>query len=326
MPQNKQHIKWGIIGLGNIAESFASDLICMADTSLYAVASRSESNAKHFAQKYGAQKWYNNYDALINDENVDAIYIAIPHNFHCEYTIKCLEHKKAVLCEKPLALNSAQVHKMIATAQKNDVLLMEALWTCFLPHYQYALELVKTKKYGELIKVEADFGFKTEYDPSSRLYDKNLGGGSLLDIGIYTVLVALSTLGEPDSIEANAVFSKTGIDTSCNIKFGYRNDKQALLKCTITEDTPTTATLYCEKGIIRLNKNFFGPTSLTLIQNGRKEESDFNYSSKGYSYEIRHFNDLLQYGYKESPVMTYEFSRLIIETLDKIKDLIGLSY
>mgnify|MGYP000952611482 FL=1 len=181
-------INWGIIGLGNIAHKFATDLLTIEDAKIYAVASRNQEKANEFASKYNATKAYSSYEALAKDPHIDAVYIATPHTLHKENTILCLDHGIAVLCEKPFAMDSDELNEMIAKAKDKNVLLMEALWTYFLPHYRYVLKALEDRIYGDVIKLEADFGFYRAFDNSSRLFNKSLGGGSLLDIGIYPIL------------------------------------------------------------------------------------------------------------------------------------------
>ena len=239
----KKNIRWGIIGLGKIANKFATDLATIENTELVAVASRSQENADEFAKKYNSKKAYNSYLDLAKDAEVDAVYIATPHSFHKEHAILCLQNKKAVLCEKPFAMTLQEVTEMITVAKENNVLLMEALWTYFLPHFKYVLDLVKSEKFGQLKEIEADFGFYNEYNTDSRVFKKEVGGGSLLDIGIYPIFAALSTLGNPDSIDANATFFENGADSECNIVFKYKNAK-ATLKSSLLEETPTACYFY----------------------------------------------------------------------------------
>jgi len=216
-------INWGIIGLGNIAHKFATDLLTIKDAKLYAVASRNLDKATTFGKKFKAKKAYDNYESLVNNPNIDAVYIATPHALHKENTLLCLENGIPELCEKPFAMHFSEVEEMIAKAKEKNVLLMEALWTFFLPHYTFVLEFIKNNTYGKVLKLEADFGFYREFDNSSRLFNKTLGGGSLLDIGIYPIFVALSNFGEPKHINAKATFFKNGVDSSCDITFEYDN-------------------------------------------------------------------------------------------------------
>ena len=319
-------INWGIIGLGNIANKFAQDLVTMIDAQLYAVASRSQEKADDFAKKYSAIKAYSSYEELVKDPNIDAVYIATPHILHKENTLLCLENGVAVLCEKPFAMDAEEVDQMIAKAKEKNVLLMEALWTYFLPHYQFLLKELNNKTYGEIKKLEADFGFFSAFDDSSRIFKKSLGGGSLLDIGIYPIFAALSTLGIPNDINASATFFDNGADSSCNMTFNYNNGVTALLKSTFLEKTPMEATFYCEQGTIKLNTGFFMPTTVTIISKGKEDTLDFTEQVNGYNYEIIHFNELIRQGKTESNIMTFEFSQQLIKLLDDVRQLINLNY
>ena len=318
-------IKWGIIGLGKIANKFATDLTTVSNSKLHAVASRSAKKSKEFSKKYGVEKTYNSYESLAKDDEIDAVYIATPHSFHKEHTILCLQHKKAVLCEKPFAMNLTEVKQMIALAKQNNVLLMEALWTYFLPHITYVLDIVNQKTFGELLELHTDFGFKAKYDLKSRLIKKEVGGGSLLDIGIYPVFMALSTLGVPKQIDAKATFFETGADSECNMTFNYQNGT-AKLKSTLLKETKTEAIFTFEKAVVKINKRFHEPSTVTILKDNSKKTIDFKYSSIGYNFEIEHFNHLLREGKKESDVMSFDFSLKLIKTIDDIRELIGLEY
>ena len=319
-------INWGIIGAGKIATKFATDLNTVSNSKFYAIASRNLEKAKNFGKEFNADIAYGSYDELVLDDNIDAIYIATPHSFHKAHTVLCLNNKKPVLCEKPFAMNLQEVEEMIQLSKENNTLLMEAMWTIFLPHFQYVLKLLQQKHFGNILKLEADFGFHPTYNETSRVFDKAVGGGSLLDIGIYPIIAALSTLGTPNSIEANAEFFASGADSKCDIIFNY-NSAKAYLKSTLLEETNTEAIFYCEHGSIKINGRFHEPSSVTLIDNkGYSEEKTFNYETIGYSYEIEHFNHLIRTNKKESDVMSFEKSKQLISTLDKVRKLIGLEY
>ena len=323
--QSKQTINWGIIGLGNIASKFAEDLLTINDAKLYAVASRTQEKADGFAAKYHATKAYATYEDLANDPNVDAVYIATPHVYHKENTIMCLKKGIAVLCEKPFAMNLKEVEEMIACAKENNTLLMEALWTYFLPHYKYVLDLLENKTYGNILKVESDFGFHREFDNSSRTYNKSLGGGSLLDIGIYPIFTALSTLGVPNNIDAKATFFENGADSTCDVVFHY-DSCDAFLESSFIANNPTEAIFYCEKATIKINTMFHMPTTVSIIINGKEDIKDFGYTTIGYNYETIHFNKLIRDGKKESDIMTFDFSRKLIKLLDDVRGIINLNY
>jgi predicted dehydrogenase len=322
---SKQNIRWGILGLGKIASRFAQDLATVSNCELYAVASRSEEKADRFAEEFHAQKSFDSYEALASCEEVDAVYIATPHSFHKEHSILCLEHKKAVLCEKPFAMNGEEVEEMISAAKENNTLLMEALWTYFLPHYNYVLDLIENKTYGKIRSVKADFGFFTPFDENSRVFQKEVGGGSLLDIGIYPIFAALTTLGIPDQIEAKATFFENGADATCDMIFDYPEAK-AFLKSTLLEETPTQAIFECENATMTINSRFHEPSSVTIQQGTQVETIEFPRETIGYSFEIDHFNNLLRTNQKESDVMTFEMSRQLIQTLDSVRNTIELHY
>lgn len=320
-----KNIRWGIIGLGKIAHKFAQDLERVENCELVAVASRSQDKANVFAEKFKAQLTFNSYEELALCEQVDAVYIATPHSFHREHAILCLKNKKAVLCEKPFAMNADEVEEMIHVAKENDTLLMEALWTYFLPHYRKVLDLVKNETYGRVEKIEADFGFYTPFNEDSRVFQKEVGGGSLLDIGIYPIFAALSTLGTPENIKAKATFFENGVDSSCTMTFQYEASK-AVLKSTLLEETPTEATFTCEKAVIKIQSRFHEPSSVTIIQNDKEEALEFPCDTLGYNFEIEHFNELLRNEKTESDIMTFDFSRNLINTLDIVRNHIHLEY
>jgi predicted dehydrogenase len=318
--------KWGIIGPGKIAHKFAKGLADVPGAELYAVASRSLPKAEEFAKEFNAAKSYGSYEDLVNDPEVDIVYIATPHVFHCEHTLLCLKHKKAVLCEKPFAMNKQQVNEMIQTAKKENVFLMEALWTYFLPHYQYVLELVKSEKFGKITSLEADFGFEAPFLPEKRLFNKELGGGSLLDIGIYPVFAALTLLGKPETISAKAEFGETGVDECCKIDFNYQNGVQAKLFSTIKKTTPTVATITFEDATVTINRRFHEPASVTILHNNQEETISFDVHTNGYNFEAEHVQQMLSKNRTESTVMSFEKSQDLIGLLDNIREEIGLVY
>ena len=328
MTKQSQHkiINWGIIGLGSIAHKFAKDLLTINDAKLYAVASRSQEKADTFAAQYQSKKAYNSYMDLAKDPNIDAVYIATPHVLHKENTLLCLEYGKAVLCEKPFAMNSQEVNVMIAKAKEKNILLMEALWTYFLPHYQFILKEIKHNTYGKLLKVEADFGFYKTFNNSERLFKKSLGGGSLLDIGIYPIFTVLSTLGIPKNIKADATFFENGADSTCNMIFEYKDGETALLKSSLIEDTPTEAIFYFEKGTLKINTMFHQPSTVSIIVNGKEDILNFNYNTIGYNFETIHFNELIRQGKTESDIMSFQFSKQLIKLLDDVRNIINLNY
>jgi len=318
--------KWAILGPGKIAHKFAKGLAEVSGAELYAVASRSLTKAEEFAKEFNVPKFYGSYEDLVNDKEVDIVYVATPHVFHREHTLLCLKHKKAVLCEKPFAMNKEQVNEMIQTAKKENVFLMEALWTYFLPHYQYVLELVKSEKFGKITGLEADFGFEAPFLPEKRLFNKDLGGGSLMDIGIYPVFAALSLLGKPDTISAKAEFGETAVDESCRMEFMCQNGVLANLFSTIKKMTPTIATITFEDATVTVNRRFHEPSSVTILHNNEEEIVSFDVNTNGYNFEAEHVQQMLAEGRIESTVMNFEKSLELIDLLDDIREEIGLIY
>ncbi len=319
-------VNWGIIGLGKIANKFAEDLAATKNAQLYAVASRSSETALSFAERHGASTGYGTYEQLMQDEKVHVIYIATPHVFHHELTMQCIKNGKAVLCEKPFAINLNEAREMVEFSRKEGVFLMEALWTRFLPHFEFVMEKVQSGELGKIKTVTADFGFTAEFDKSKRLFNKDLGGGSLLDIGIYPVFLAYCLLGKPEKIEASAQFAETSVDASCDIRFSYQHGVRADLYSTLLEKTPTTAEIELEKGKIFLDSRFHEPTTVKIGSEGNEETFYFGAKTKGYNFEADHVTKMLLQGKIESDIWHLDKTLELMDLLDTIRERIGLEY
>lgn len=312
-------LRWGIIGLGKIAMKFAEALQNVDGVSLYAVASRDKEKAKTFAQKYMASVFYDDYLQLVLDPNVDVVYVATPHAFHKEHTLLCLNNTKPVLCEKPLAHKWIDVQEMILASQKQNVFLMEAMWTRHLPPLKKALELIYDGQIGQVVSVKADFGFKAPFNEKSRLYDMALGGGSLMDVGVYPLFLALTLLGKPSKVEANATLSATGADTTCLINLTYQNNVNAVLKSSIIEDTKREAFIKGTKGEIIFLSPWYRPTNIMLkLNNGQQQEFNFGYIGNGFEMQIKEVAACLASSKIESTILPHQFSLLQSEVLDEI--------
>ncbi len=323
----KKSIHWGILGLGKIAAKFAHDLALVEEGQLQALASRSKEKAERFAKEYHTRRSYDTYLELVQDPAVDVVYIATPHVFHFEHAMLCLKHGKSVLCEKPLGMNSQQVETLIREAKESGLFLMEGMWTRFIPATQKLLELITTGEIGEVTRVEADFGFKSHTDPEGRLYNKALGGGSLLDIGIYPVYLAQVLLGKPETMDAEAQFTTTGVDGLCEVKAQYFNGASALLRSSLLEDTPTEARVIGTKGEILVHSRFHHSEQLTLLkEDGTKQEYHLPYRGLGYSHEIEEVHRGLKEGLLQTELHPWQASLDTMETLDRIRHVIGLQY
>ncbi|MDT0644483.1 Gfo/Idh/MocA family oxidoreductase [Zunongwangia sp. F363] len=322
----KQTVNWAIIGPGRIAKKFASGLKEVPGANLYAAASRSLDRAEAFAAEFEADKAYGSYEELVKDENVEVVYIATPHVFHYENTLLCLKNGKAVLCEKPFAMDTEQVKEMIAVAREKKVFLMEAMWTQFLPHFKFVMQLIQKGKYGKLKNLKADFGFHSPFNENHRLYNKSLGGGSLLDIGIYPVFTALSALGIPEEISAKAKLAVTEVDEECEMIFTYKDGIEAELHSTVGRKTPTTATFLFEKAVVTMNSRFHEPTTVTISTEKGEKTKEFGVTANGYNFEAAHVQEMLRKGKTESDQMTFEKSLQLIGLLDEVRRKIDLVY
>jgi predicted dehydrogenase len=323
-------IRWGILGCGHIARKFASDLQHLPDAALVALGSRSRSNAEAFATAFPVAHIHDSYEALAANPEVDVIYVASPHGLHHEHVLLCLQYNKAVLCEKAFAINSRQAREMISKAKEKKVFLMEALWTKFLPPYQIVQQMIREGKLGDIQNVLVNFGFIAPYPVPQRLYESALGGGSLLDIGIYNVFMALSVLGKPDHIEASMKAAATGVDEQCAILFKYRNGAMAQLFSSLSSNLAIEADISGNKGRIRLGSRFFDPNTTISFYPERFDSQQVIPFPKepgfGYQYEARHVGECLRMGLTESPVMSHEDTLLIMDTLDRIREAAGIRY
>ncbi|TXH26634.1 MAG: Gfo/Idh/MocA family oxidoreductase [Cyclobacteriaceae bacterium] len=325
-----KRIRWGILGCGRIARKFASDLRLVGEAELVAVAARELTTAQAFAKEFPAKHLHGSYQDLVNNPEVDVIYVATPHALHHAHVLLCLQHKKAVLCEKAFAINYKQAHEMVALAKAQDTFLMEAFWTRFLPHYEKAKQLLTEGKVGEIRYFYGEFGFKPVDPVPPRLFDPALGGGALLDIGVYPVFMALDLLGKPDVIDAAMTPAPTGIDEQCVVRFQYKNGAIANLFCTLASNLASGGDIGGTKGRIRFTHRMHGPTSLLEYYSGavdtRQLVATEQAKGNGYEYEIRHVNECLQNNLKASPILTHEFTLLLMQTLDVIRAKAGIRY
>lgn len=323
-------IRWGILGAGRIARKFASDLRLVDDAELIAVGSRSQASADEFAGEFPVKYRHASYAELAQNPEVDVIYIATPHNLHHENTLLCIKYGKAVLCEKPFAMNSRQTAEMIAAAKQKKIFLMEALWTKFHPHYLKMRELVKQGSLGEIKSVLINFGFKPEPPVPARLFDPELGGGTIMDIGIYNVFMAMSVLGKPDKIEASMTPASTGVDEQCAVLFKYNNGAMAQLFSSFSTNLAIEADINGTAGRIRLTSRFYEPSSTVEFYTKGNDTKQIIPVEKeegfGYQYEARHVNECLHKGLTESDVVTFADTTVLMETLDKIRKIAGIHY
>jgi len=320
-------INWGIIGLGKMAEIFASDLLLAREANLYAVASRDLKKAAAFCEKFTCLTSYASYEELAQDPNIDIVYIATPHTYHFANSLMCLKHGKAVLCEKPLALSLEEEEILYQEAKTRKLFLMEAMWTRFLPTTEKLLQLVNDGAIGQVQFLRADFGLRAHMNPAHRLFNKQLGGGALLDIGIYPIYLSLLLFGSPHRINAMARMSNTAVDSLCAMLFAYEQNAIASLESSIEADTPTEAYIYGSEGHIVLHRRFHQSERLSLHQHGALSEVfELPFRGNGYIHEIEEVNQCLLNGKTESCKHTLSTSLKLIEIIDRVKEEIGLQY
>jgi predicted dehydrogenase len=318
---------WGIIGPGKIANKFAVALTLAGRTRLVAIASRDAARGKAFAAAHGANRIYDTYEQLAADPSIDAVYIATPHGFHAEHALLCLKHGKAVLCEKPMALSARQVAEMVEASVSDRGFLMEAMWTRFIPLMQQTIDLIGEGKIGTLKYIRADFGFLSSFNPEGRLYNLRLGGGSLLDIGIYPLFLSLQLMGEPDEIRAAGHLSPTGSDETCHVILTWRNGQSAVISSTLACQTSLTAEIAGTEGMIRIPTPWYKNDKLEWNRTGEEAHPvQLEPMTNGFEYQIREVTRCLDAGLIESPSMSHAFSRMMARTMDSIRHQIGVKY
>ena len=319
--------RWGILGAGKIAEKFCTALNFVQGAEVYAVASRNSANAAAYAGKFNAVKHYDNYDQLVKDENVDIIYIATPHAFHYEQTINCLEHKKPVLCEKPVALSYRQAMEMVNAAKENDVFFMEGMWTACMPFIEKIKSLINDDVIGKPQNLSADFGFSAPVDLEGRLYKKALGGGSMMDVGIYPLFLATLILGEPSLIKSVSKLSESGVDEYMNVVLQYANEQSAHLLSSISFNTPIEAVIMGTKGRIEIQQPWFKATDfLVHLNDGTVQNFSTPHLSNGFEYEITEVMRCLDNGLLESSKMPHQLTLSISKIMEDILKQAGVSY
>lgn len=320
-------IRWGILGTGNIAHQFARGLSVVDDAELVAVGSRTQESADRFGAEFNVPRRHASYEALANDPDVDAIYVSTPHPFHKDNALLCLNAGKATLVEKPFAINTREAEQMIALAREKRLFLMEAMWTRFAPVMVKVRELLAQHVIGDVRMVSADFGFRTNLNPQGRLFDLALGGGALLDVGVYPVSFASMILGAPSQIVSIGHLGETGADEQNAVLFGYPQGQIAILSSATRTNTPQEAVIMGTDGTIRIASPWWKPEHFTVLLNGKPAEAfDLPFTGNGYNYEAIEVGRCLRAGELESPVISHAETLSIIRIMDTIRAQWGLVY
>lgn len=319
---------WGILAPGNIARKFATELQQLSNARVCAVGSRNLARAKAFATEFGADRYYDNYYDLVTDPQVDIIYIASPHALHAEHALLCMNHQKPVLCEKALALNSEEVEEMMGCARENSVFFTEAFFVPHQPAYQEAKRIIDSGEMGKVKYIQSWFGFnKAPYDPSLRLMNPELGGGALLDIGIYPVFDTLYFLGEPENVAARAEMSETGVDQSIAIRLDYPDGVTASIFASFVASSGVGTDILCEKGTLRLGRSNAVDQWLEIVRPGAEvKRQSWDPIECGLKREAAEAMKCLGENRLQSTVMPQSQSLSLIKILDEIRHKAGIVY
>lgn len=319
-------IRWGIAATGTIAAGFAEDLALLGDARLVAVASRSAERAERFGDRFAIPRRHSSYEALAADPEVEVVYVATPHAAHASATVSFLEAGKHVLCEKPFALDQAQGQRMIAAARGQGLFLMEALWSRFLPAYVRLGELLEAGRIGEVLFVEGDFGFRTDVDPSHRLFDRALGGGALLDLGIYPLQLATLVLGPPTAVQAMGQIGSTGVDEAVVAVVQHEGGAMSVSKAAIRLNLSCRARIAGSDGTIELPPFMHCPDHLVVQVGADRERIETPVDGNGLRLQAAEVQRCLRAGLTESPVMPLEETRRLAAVMDEVRAQIGLRY
>jgi predicted dehydrogenase len=313
-------LRWGLIGAGHIAGQFAQDMTVTRSGRVVAIGSRRQEAADRFGDKFGVPTRYASYEALVADPEVDAVYVATPHPMHHANALLALNAGKPVLVEKAFTFNADEARDLVGAARTKGLFLMEAMWTRFLPHMTEIARLVAAGEIGDIVTVVADLGHNFPPDPSSRFFAPELGGGALLDMGVYIVSFASMFLGKPAQVMALITPAFTGVDGQTSMLLGYTGGAQAVLTCNVSGDTPARAVIVGTEARIEIDGPFFAPASFTLTRHDRSSTRvEPPFEGHGLHYEAEEVERCIRAGLLESPVMPLDESIAIMETIDAVR-------
>jgi predicted dehydrogenase len=318
--------RWGILGTGGIAGAFAADLPLVEGAELAAVGSRTSAAATAFAERHGFARAHGTWAELAADPEVDVVYVATPHAYHHAAAMTCLSAGKAVLCEKPMTLDLTTSALLVQESRARQVFLMEAMWMRCNPAVRRIAELVRDGAIGEVTAVHADFGLQGPFEAGHRLRDPELGGGALLDLGVYPINLAHLILGAPTSVRSWAHLTPEGVDATTGLLFGYDSGAVAALTCSIDGASRNAASITGTRGRIDLPPGFFTPRTFTVTRGSSAEVVDVPFEGLGYRFEAEEVQRCLDAGLLESPLMPHATTLEIMALLDSIREEIGVAY
>lgn len=319
-------MKWGIISTGTIAHNFAKTVAAMGgETEVYAVASRSQESAQTFADQYGIKKAYTSYEELVNDDNVDIVYIATPHSLHYENMMLCLEHGKNILCEKSFTVTAEQARKIYNLANEKNLFVMEGFWTKYLPIYRDVEKLIEDGVIGDIHMVTAQYGYCTAR--TGRKFDPVLAGGTLLDIGVYAIGFAAMILGyKPKSIQSLVKLNDVGTDECSTILMQYENGAIAQLTTAIKTTIPVLGCVYGSKGYLNIPE-FKNPEQIQVVLNdGTSYTIEKEVEINGFEYEIREAERCLMDKRQFSEILTPDQSVAVMNMMDQVRSIWNMKF
>ncbi|MHB1483601.1 MAG: Gfo/Idh/MocA family protein [Saccharofermentanales bacterium] len=319
-------VRWGIIGSGKIAHRFASDVKLVENAKLIACSSKDEKKALSFKEKYNLEFSYGNYEDMVRNPLIDAVYIATTHNFHHDNAMLCLRYGKHVLCEKAFTINAIQAREIFKIAKENNLFMMEAMWSRFLPAVIWAKKQIQNGEIGKPLSINAQFGVKFPYDPKSRAFNIDLAGGGLLDVGIYPLSLICNILGnEPVKVGGVAKIGQTGVDEQASVSLLFDEGQMGTFAYSMLTELDNTFTIHGTSGKITLNHVAF-PTSAKLIkENSHRMEFD-NLESNGFEHEIREATSQIILGNTTSKVISPEDTIKILGICDELRKKWNFKY
>jgi predicted dehydrogenase len=316
---NRSPLRWGILGTGGIAQTFVSDLRLTDSGVVSAAGSRSQASADRFADSFGIEGRHASYESLVADPSVDVVYVATPHPVHRANAILALRAGKPVLVEKPFAMNAAEATEIVEVAREHRLFAMEAMWTRFLPHIAVVRDWLAQGALGEIVTVTADHGQWFAEDPGFRLFAPELGGGALLDLGVYPVSFASMVLGAPNRIVSISDPAFTGVDAQTSMVFGYASGAQAVLTCTLRAKSPTRASIVGTDARIEIDGDFYAPATVTFIpREGGPTQVPSTHEGRGLYHQADEVARRLAAGDLESPLMPLDETISIMQTMDTV--------
>ncbi len=319
-------VRWGILATGKIAGGFAENLALLPECEIAAVGARRLESAQRFADRHGATRAYGDYRALVEDPAVDVVYVATPHALHREHVELAFEAGKPVLCEKPLTLNAADGTALVESARERGLFLMEGMWMRCNPLVRRLQQLAGAGVLGEVRQVRADLGFVVDKPPTDRLLDPALGGGALLDMGIYPLTFAHLFLGRPSTIAAAASLSPAGADVDIALSLGYDTGAVASLSSSMTSWAGRTASIATDLGRVDVPAPFHHPTTATWHQDGQTETISEEVIGTGLANEALEVVRCLRTGETESPLVPLDDTLALLAVMDAIRKDIGVRY